>query len=308
MDIYISLSRGPSRTRSTCKEVKQLIELWVRDYWCLVILEENDQWIINENNTMIDIHTLQSIHKSSYVYSFVRGLSTGSISYLRVKMHSSQNLFTDVVKNVFQSQGFVILAWESLPMIIIVHWRYVESEDEKKTHEELKTKLEGLCKVLKNVLGSIGVDKTELVKPLTDQLFDGENFLISIDMHDHSMGRLIGDPPDYVDHKENGEFTKVSRQLYYIVTLEVVEEGHQPESIFAQFLSELPIQHDEIASANVLPQSYDPTHGARPIRTCLMLLFKMPFGNDRDKTWIILVAAAFGGNGLSYFQLENKES
>lgn len=52
-------------------------------------------------------------------------------------------------------------------------------------------------------LGPTGVGKTELAKALAEQLFDDENQLVRIDMSEymeqHSVSRLIGAPPGYVD-------------------------------------------------------------------------------------------------------------
>ncbi|KAL9677137.1 hypothetical protein QQ045_005364 [Rhodiola kirilowii] len=61
---------------------------------------------------------------------------------------------------------------------------------------------------------------------------------------------------------------------------------------------------------NVLPRSYDSTHGARPIRKYLekrvgTLQFKMPLCNDREKNLTFFVDTACGGNGL-WFQMEEK--
>ncbi|CAM8902707.1 unnamed protein product [Rhodiola kirilowii] len=77
---------------------------------------------------------------------------------------------------------------------------------------------------------------------------------------------------------------------------------------------------NDIAWDNVLPQSYDPTHGARPIRICLTLLFKMPLWNDRATIWTVslhveealkskgipvLFLAEFGQ--VKFYQLQNRE-
>lgn len=52
-------------------------------------------------------------------------------------------------------------------------------------------------------LGPTGVGKTELAKALAEQLFDDENLLVRIDMSEymeqHSVSRLIGAPPGYVN-------------------------------------------------------------------------------------------------------------
>lgn len=52
-------------------------------------------------------------------------------------------------------------------------------------------------------LGTTGVGKTELAKALAEFLFNDENSMTRIDMSEyqerHSVSRLIGAPPGYVD-------------------------------------------------------------------------------------------------------------
>ncbi len=81
-------------------------------------------------------------------------------------------------------------------------------------------------------VGPTGVGKTELVKALSDNLFDAENDpLIRIDMNEymekHSMSRLIGSPPGYVGYDEAGQLTeKVRRHPYSVILFDEVEKAH----------------------------------------------------------------------------------
>ncbi|KAF8378904.1 hypothetical protein HHK36_030253 [Tetracentron sinense] len=72
-------------------------------------------------------------------------------------------------------------------------------------------------------LGPIGVGKTELAKALAEQLFDDENHLVRINMSKymdmHSMSRLIGAPPGYIGHEEDGKLTEAVRRRPYSVVL-----------------------------------------------------------------------------------------
>ena len=88
-------------------------------------------------------------------------------------------------------------------------------------------------------LGPSGVGKTELAKALAEFLFGSDRDLVRLDMsefHDkHSLSRLIGSPPGYVGHDEEGQLTGAVRtKPYCVVLLDEVEKAH-PE-VFDIFL------------------------------------------------------------------------
>ena len=81
-------------------------------------------------------------------------------------------------------------------------------------------------------LGPTGVGKTEVARTLADELFDGENHMIRIDMSEymeaHSVARLIGAPPGYVGYDEGGQLTEaVRRNPYSIVLFDEIEKAHR---------------------------------------------------------------------------------
>ncbi len=80
-------------------------------------------------------------------------------------------------------------------------------------------------------VGSTGVGKTELVKCLASELFDGVDSLIRLDMSEymekHSVSKLIGSPPGYVGYDEAGQLTeKVRRKPYSIILFDELEKAH----------------------------------------------------------------------------------
>ncbi len=93
-------------------------------------------------------------------------------------------------------------------------------------------------------VGPTGVGKTELVKVLSQQLFDTPETLIRLDMSEfmekHSVSRIIGSPPGYVGYDEAGQVTeKVRRRPYSVLLLDEIEKAHPDVlNIFLQILDE----------------------------------------------------------------------
>ncbi len=93
-------------------------------------------------------------------------------------------------------------------------------------------------------VGPTGVGKTELVKALSEELFDAQNPLIRLDMSEfmekHSVARIIGAPPGYVGYDEAGQLTeKVRRRPYSVVLFDEIEKAHPDVmNILLQILDE----------------------------------------------------------------------
>lgn len=80
-------------------------------------------------------------------------------------------------------------------------------------------------------VGPTGVGKTELVKVINDELFNGNDTLIRLDMTEymekHAVSRLIGSPPGYVGYDEAGQLTeKVRRHPYSVILFDEIEKAH----------------------------------------------------------------------------------
>ncbi|XWS08176.1 hypothetical protein CRYUN_Cryun41cG0057500 [Craigia yunnanensis] len=75
---------------------------------------------INENNTVIDMHGLLSMHMPAYSDSIIKGVSTIMVSYSSwngEKMHANHKLITGFLKNTLKFKGFVISDWQGLDRI-----------------------------------------------------------------------------------------------------------------------------------------------------------------------------------------------
>ena len=93
-------------------------------------------------------------------------------------------------------------------------------------------------------VGPTGVGKTELVKTLSQELFDSNEPLIRLDMTEfmekHSVARMIGSPPGYVGYDEAGQLTeKVRRRPYSVILFDEIEKAHPDVmNILMQILDE----------------------------------------------------------------------
>jgi ATP-dependent Clp protease ATP-binding subunit ClpC len=92
--------------------------------------------------------------------------------------------------------------------------------------------------------GPSGVGKTELAKTLAEQVFGGEQNLITVDMSEyaekHAVSRLFGAPPGYVGYDRPGQLTEqVRRRPYSVVLFDEIEKAH-PEvlDLLLQLLEE----------------------------------------------------------------------
>lgn len=88
-------------------------------------------------------------------------------------------------------------------------------------------------------LGPTGVGKTELAKALAEFLFGSEDEIIRLDMSEykekHTVSKLIGAPPGYIGHDEEGQLTgRLRGKPYSVVLLDEVEKGHA--EVFDLFL------------------------------------------------------------------------
>lgn len=88
-------------------------------------------------------------------------------------------------------------------------------------------------------VGPTGVGKTELVKRISEEIFDGQDALIRLDMSEymekHSVSKLIGSPPGYVGYDDAGQLTeKIRRHPYSVVLLDEIEKAH--EDVFNMLL------------------------------------------------------------------------
>jgi len=79
--------------------------------------------------------------------------------------------------------------------------------------------------------GPTGVGKTELARLVASYLFGSDSHFYRFDMSEysnhHEVSRLIGAPPGYLGHEEEGQLTgKVRRDPYCVILLDEVDKAH----------------------------------------------------------------------------------
>ena len=93
-------------------------------------------------------------------------------------------------------------------------------------------------------VGPTGVGKTELVKVLSEELFDTVDPLIRLDMSEYmekySVSKIIGSPPGYIGYDEAGQLTeRVRRKPYSVILFDEIEKAHPDVlNILLQILDE----------------------------------------------------------------------
>ncbi len=119
----------------------------------------------------------------------------------------------------------------------ILHQRVIGQNDAVKAVSDAIRRARAGLKDPKRPVGSFifvgptGVGKTELSKALAETVFGDENSIIRVDMSEymekHSVAKLVGAPPGYVGHDEEGQLTeKVRRKPYSVVLFDEIEKAH----------------------------------------------------------------------------------
>ncbi|MDR2538237.1 MAG: AAA family ATPase [Bifidobacteriaceae bacterium] len=87
--------------------------------------------------------------------------------------------------------------------------------------------------------GPTGTGKTEMVKTVTELLFEDENAMIRLDMSEfseqHAAQRLFGAPPGYIGYDSGGELTNaIKANPFSVVLFDEIEKAHP--SVMDKFL------------------------------------------------------------------------
>ena len=125
----------------------------------------------------------------------------------------------------------VIELWTKIP---VKHISEFETRRLTNLEERLHKRLIGQNEAVEAVSRAIRrkrAGKTELVKQIAREVFDGEDALIRLDMSEymekHSVAKLIGSPPGYVGYDDAGQLTeKVRRHPYSVILLDEIEKAH----------------------------------------------------------------------------------
>ncbi|XP_057812508.1 uncharacterized protein LOC131026613 isoform X1 [Salvia miltiorrhiza] len=133
---------------------------------------------INENNTLIDMHGLLSVHMPAYYDSIIKGVSTVMVSYSSwndKKMHANRELITGFLKGTLKFKGFVISDWQGIDRITSpFHSNY--------TYSVLASVQAGIDMIM------VPFNYTEFINDLTYLV---KNKFIPMDRIDDAVGRIL---------------------------------------------------------------------------------------------------------------------
>ncbi len=195
-----------------------------------------------------------------------------------LRLEKEKNELAEKVENIYVTEADlskVIELWTGIPASKVTESEYTKIanlENALKVHIIGQDKaVELVSKAIKRTrvqlskrrrpasfifVGPTGVGKTELVKVLASELFDGNEPLVRLDMTEymekHSVSRLIGSPPGYVGYDEAGQLTeKVRRKPYSVVLFDEIEKAHPDVmNILLQILDEGKVNDAQGRSVN----------------------------------------------------------
>ncbi len=222
--------------------------------------EESSEARVRRQNRQQQLDSINSqlsdlIHQRQQIQNEASDKAYQRLAYLK-----SQEVQLTAEKEALEAEGAPALTVEHLARVIEL-WTKIpasqiqEQEYERLAHleERLKKHIIGQDEAVRAVsaairrnrvgisakhkpvsfifVGSTGVGKTELVKQLSQDLFNTPESLIRLDMSEfmekHSVSRIIGSPPGYVGYDEAGQLTeKVRRKPYCVILFDEIEKAH----------------------------------------------------------------------------------
>lgn len=214
-----------------------------------------------ENKVLVEIEKLkceiENISKEEEALEAAENIDYELLAEIKSKKLRVENQLSDIEKSsqdvylTVDDVAAVIELWTKIPVKNITEY---ETNRLKNLEERLHKRLIGQNDAVESVacairrkragislkrrpvsfifVGPTGVGKTELVKRIAEEVFDGENSLIRLDMSEymekHSVAKLIGSPPGYVGYDDAGQLTeKVRRHPYSVILLDEIEKANE---------------------------------------------------------------------------------
>lgn len=165
------------------------------------------------------------------------------------KMDSEKRILKEEINEADIAQ--VVARWTGIPMTSMLEQEVLKlgrmeevlraqviGQDDavKRVADTIKRSRVGIHDPLRPIgsfifLGPTGVGKTELTKALANFMFDDEKSLIRVDMSEyserHTVSKIIGAPPGYVGHDDNGSLVdRVKHKPYSVILFDEIEKAH----------------------------------------------------------------------------------
>lgn len=211
-------------------------------------------YITREIQLMDEIDRIEAENESNTVDGVVQDYEKAAyLKSKRIKVEEQLKENREKIGNyklTFDDIAAVIEVWTKIPVQRITR---VEAEKLLNLEENLHKRVISQDKAVKTIskairrnrsglkhkkrptsfifVGPTGVGKTELVKALTEELFESEENMIRLDMSEfmekHTVSKLIGSPPGYVGYDDGGQLTeKIRRKPYSVILMDEIEKAH----------------------------------------------------------------------------------
>lgn len=191
----------------------------------------------------------QAYEEAAFIRDKIRDIENKIFEFKTSEEESDEIKYTETI--TLDKIREIISDWSKVP---VTKMTQEENEKYRDLEKHLKSNVIGQDEAIKKVskaikrsrvglkdpnspigtfifVGPTGVGKTYLAKQISEEIFDGEENLIRLDMSEymerHTVSKLIGSPPGYVGYDEGGQLTeRVRTNPYSVILFDEIEKAH----------------------------------------------------------------------------------
>lgn len=191
----------------------------------------------------------QAYEEAAFIRDKIRDIENKIFEFKTSEEESDEIKYTETI--TLDKIREIISDWSKVP---VTKMTQEENEKYRDLEKHLKSNVIGQDEAIKKVskaikrsrvglkdpnspigtfifVGPTGVGKTYLAKQISEEIFDGEENLIRLDMSEymerHTVSKLIGSPPGYVGYDEGGQLTeRVRTNPYSLILFDEIEKAH----------------------------------------------------------------------------------
>ena len=191
----------------------------------------------------------QAYEEAAFIRDKIRDIENKIFEFKTSEEESDEIKYTETI--TLDKIREIISDWSKVP---VTKMTQEENEKYRDLEKHLKSNVIGQDEAIKKVskaikrsrvglkdpnspigtfifVGPTGVGKTYLAKQISEEIFDGEENLIRLDMSEymerHTVSKLIGSPPGYVGYDEGGQLTeRVRTNPYSVILFDEIEKAY----------------------------------------------------------------------------------